>query len=249
MSEVVRKDFTNAPLCLSGRGVAKIFGMGNNKTTAVDYVDFDFHEGEFVSIVGESGSGKTTLSKMLLGLLNPSDGASYLAALASAGRSTTTDGKTAERVLILDDAGYIWMYQVYATDKGYGAKLSYFTSNLAELGVKFGIDENECRNSSMILTTEGDDLVLYLSAFTGKTNDVYRMVLGDDGEWIASKIGSFGEGVWPATIILGGQAYDPSETSAFAALDTMATAVSENEVASEQDFSAAKAASAKKVPL
>ena len=74
MSEVVRKDFTNAPLCLSGRGVAKIFGMGNNKTTAVDYVDFDFHEGEFVSIVGESGSGKTTLSKMLLGLLNPSDG-------------------------------------------------------------------------------------------------------------------------------------------------------------------------------
>lgn len=171
-------------------------------------------------------------------------GAQYLVALASAGRSTTTDGKTAERVLILDDAGYIWMYQVYATDKGYGAKLSYFTSNLAELGVKFGIDENECRNSSMILTTEGDDLVLYLSAFTGKTNDVYRMVLGDDGEWIASKIGSFGEDVWPATIILGGQAYDPSETSAFAALDTMATAVSENEVASEQDFSAAKAASA-----
>lgn len=191
-----------------------------------------------------SPTALTTAAFSLQSYMANYSGASYLAALASAGRSTTTDGKTAERVLILDDAGYIWMYQVYATDKGYGAKLSYFTSNLAELGVKFGIDENECRNSSMILTTEGDDLVLYLSAFTGKTNDVYRMVLGDDGEWIASKIGSFGEGVWPATIILGGQAYDPSETSAFAALDTMATAVSENEVASEQDFSAAKAASA-----
>ena len=169
-------------------------------------------------------------------------GASYLAALASAGNSIV-NGRNAERLLILDDAGYIWMYQVYATDKGYGAKLSYFTSNLAELGVKFGIDENECRNSSMILTTEGDDLVLYLSAFTGKTNDIYRMVLGDDGEWIASKIGSFGENVWPATIILGGQAKETADGNAFAALDTMANVVSGNEVASEQDFSAAKAAS------
>ncbi len=68
------KDFTNAPLCLSGRGVTKVFGMGDKKTVAVDHVDFDFHEGEFVSIVGESGSGKTTLSKMLLGLLNHTEG-------------------------------------------------------------------------------------------------------------------------------------------------------------------------------
>lgn len=29
------------------------------KNGRVDHVDFDFHEGEFVSIVGESGSGKT----------------------------------------------------------------------------------------------------------------------------------------------------------------------------------------------
>ena len=69
------KDFTNAPLCLSGRGVTKIFGLGEKRTVAVDHVDFDFHEGEFVSIVGESGSGKTTLSKMLLGLSNQTSGA------------------------------------------------------------------------------------------------------------------------------------------------------------------------------
>ena len=69
-----RKDFTNGPLCLSGRGVTRVFGTGDKKKVAVDHVDFDFHEGEFVSIVGESGSGKTTLSKMLLGLLNISEG-------------------------------------------------------------------------------------------------------------------------------------------------------------------------------
>ena len=57
--------------CLSGRGVTKVFGTGQKATLAVDHVDFDFREGEFVSIVGESGSGKTTLSKILLGLLNP----------------------------------------------------------------------------------------------------------------------------------------------------------------------------------
>ena len=68
------KDFTNAPLCLSGRGVTKIFGLGEKRNVAVDHVDFDFHEGEFVSIVGESGSGKTTLSKMLLGLSNQTSG-------------------------------------------------------------------------------------------------------------------------------------------------------------------------------
>ena len=71
---VASKDFTNAPLCLSGRGVTKVFGFGDKKTIAVNNVDFDFHVGEFVSIVGESGSGKTTLSKMLLGLLNHTEG-------------------------------------------------------------------------------------------------------------------------------------------------------------------------------
>ncbi len=69
-----RKDYTKGPLCLSGRNVTRVFGTGEKANVAVDHVNFDFHEGEFVSIVGESGSGKTTLSKMLLGLLNLSEG-------------------------------------------------------------------------------------------------------------------------------------------------------------------------------
>lgn len=60
--------------CLSGKGVTKVFGMGSRKTVAVDHVDFDFREGEIISIVGESGSGKTTLSKMLLGLISVTEG-------------------------------------------------------------------------------------------------------------------------------------------------------------------------------
>ena len=68
------KDFSQEPLCLSGRGVTRVFHAGKTTTVAVDHVDFDFHKGELISIVGESGSGKTTLSKMLLGLLEPTEG-------------------------------------------------------------------------------------------------------------------------------------------------------------------------------
>ena len=63
--------------CLSGSGLTKIFGFGHHKTVAVDHVDFDFHEGEIVSIVGESGSGKTTLAKMILGLIKATEGEIY----------------------------------------------------------------------------------------------------------------------------------------------------------------------------
>jgi peptide/nickel transport system ATP-binding protein len=62
-------------LCASG--LTKVFGFGSQKTVAVDHVDIDLYEGEVVSIVGESGSGKTTLAKMLLGLINPTEGEIY----------------------------------------------------------------------------------------------------------------------------------------------------------------------------
>jgi peptide/nickel transport system ATP-binding protein len=60
--------------CLSGSGLTKVFGFGRTRTVAVDHVDFEFHVGEVISIVGESGSGKTTLAKMLLGLINSTEG-------------------------------------------------------------------------------------------------------------------------------------------------------------------------------
>jgi peptide/nickel transport system ATP-binding protein len=68
-------------LILSGSGITKVFGFGRQKTVAVDHVDFNFHEGEVVSIVGESGSGKTTLAKMLLGLISVTEGEIYFQGL------------------------------------------------------------------------------------------------------------------------------------------------------------------------
>jgi peptide/nickel transport system ATP-binding protein len=63
--------------CLRGIGLTKVFGLGRNRNVAVDHVNFDFKEGEIVSIVGESGSGKTTLAKMLLGLISVTEGEIY----------------------------------------------------------------------------------------------------------------------------------------------------------------------------
>src|ERR1051325_4956747 len=64
-------------LCLSTSGLTKVFGLGHQKTIAVDHVDLNLYEGEVVSIVGESGSGKTTLAKMLLGVINQTEGEVY----------------------------------------------------------------------------------------------------------------------------------------------------------------------------
>jgi peptide/nickel transport system ATP-binding protein len=63
--------------CLKGVNLTKVFGVGRRKNVAVDHVNFEFNKGEIVSIVGESGSGKTTLAKMLLGLINPTEGEIY----------------------------------------------------------------------------------------------------------------------------------------------------------------------------
>ena len=64
-------------LYLSAKGLTKVFGLGGQKTVAVDNVDLDLYQGEVVSIVGESGSGKTTLAKMLLGLISVTEGEIY----------------------------------------------------------------------------------------------------------------------------------------------------------------------------
>ena len=56
------------------RGLTKVYGTGETEVRALDGVDLDLYEGEFVVLLGPSGSGKTTLLNNLGGLDLPTEG-------------------------------------------------------------------------------------------------------------------------------------------------------------------------------
>jgi len=56
------------------QNLTKIYGSGSTAVTALDHVNINIHDGEFVAIMGPSGCGKSTLLHLLGGLDTPSDG-------------------------------------------------------------------------------------------------------------------------------------------------------------------------------
>ena len=59
---------------LETRDLKKYYGAGDTQVKALDGVDLNIQQGEFVAIVGTSGSGKSTLLHMLGGLDRPTSG-------------------------------------------------------------------------------------------------------------------------------------------------------------------------------
>jgi ribose transport system ATP-binding protein len=59
---------------LTGRGIGKTYA-----TPVLAGVDFELHPGEVLALTGENGAGKSTLSKIVAGLVQPTDGALTLA--------------------------------------------------------------------------------------------------------------------------------------------------------------------------
>lgn len=60
------------------KGLSRSFPSGESIIQAVQEVQFDVAQGEFVAVVGASGSGKSTLLSLLAGLDIPNDGGVWL---------------------------------------------------------------------------------------------------------------------------------------------------------------------------
>jgi putative ABC transport system ATP-binding protein len=68
---------TDNPFLISLRGVTKVYGTGQAAMCALQGIDLDIEEGEFVAVMGPSGSGKSTCLN-ILGCLDTPTGGTYL---------------------------------------------------------------------------------------------------------------------------------------------------------------------------
>ena len=85
------------------KDVTKVFRSGgllsSTKIAAVDHVNLAFEKGkpQILSIVGESGSGKTTLARMVLRLLQPTQGEIIVDGMSTTGSLTSAQTKEFRR--------------------------------------------------------------------------------------------------------------------------------------------------------
>ena len=62
------------PCVIKVKNLCKEYKRGSTKFNAVDNVNFEIEEGDFVHVIGRSGSGKSTLINMIAGMLSPTSG-------------------------------------------------------------------------------------------------------------------------------------------------------------------------------
>ena len=83
------------PVLLQGRGIGKTYA-----TPVLAGVDFELRAGEVLALTGENGAGKSTLSKIVAGLVQPTDGTLTLAGQAYAPASRKDAEKLGVRMVM-----------------------------------------------------------------------------------------------------------------------------------------------------
>ena len=86
---------------VSLKNVTKIFGVGSsNQTVALQQIDLDIRQSEFVSLIGPSGCGKSTLLRLVGDLISPTTG------------TVQVNGKSARQARLDQDYGIVFQAPV-----------------------------------------------------------------------------------------------------------------------------------------
>ena len=116
------------PPLIEGRGLTRVYRMGDSEVAALRGVDFRIHLGENVAIIGPSGSGKSTLLH-ILGLLDRPSAGHYLFA------GVDTDTLDDDRLAALRNRAIGFIFQSFNLVSGESA-LENVASPLVYAGVK-----------------------------------------------------------------------------------------------------------------
>ncbi len=88
-------------------------------TRAVDEVDLDIKEGDFIAILGHNGSGKSTLAKHMNAILSPTEGTIYVAGMDTRDESHLWDIRKKAGMVFQNPDNQI-IGQIVEEDVGFG---------------------------------------------------------------------------------------------------------------------------------
>ncbi len=87
----------NVATVISIKNITKKFrGSDGEQVHAIDNINFDIVEGEFISLIGPSGCGKSTLLRMIADLIEPSEG------------TISVNGKSPRQARLDRDYGFVF---------------------------------------------------------------------------------------------------------------------------------------------
>src|SRR5512132_1013039 len=107
---------------VSIRGLSKQFA----DAAAIDDLDLEIGDGEFVSLLGPSGCGKTTTLRLLAGFLQPDAGEIRVGGDVVSSRSLVVPPERRQMSMIFQSYA-IWPHMTVAQNVAYGLKFKNFS--------------------------------------------------------------------------------------------------------------------------